>query len=304
MWFRNLQVFTLSNTDFIPQLERELRDNTDQGHTLKIPSTHLSAADVTPLTEEYDFVKGLRATTFVFTELKKDIPASLVQEKVAERVAQSTDGNHSTMQIKAEVIAELAKQAFVKPKHTMFYINTELKILVIDSSSIRTAELLVKKLAKLDTALALHPLRAQIEQHDTYIHWLTRIVDGLSAGPFSLGDACKLFHPQEPKTVVTFRHSDLGTKSVDELLDDGMQASAVNLFSDYCELTIDHAFHFKSIKPSLDTSANIAEIDYDDDYAMCRDRMDYLAELHADIVMDLLDAFNSYVKEATENSLT
>lgn len=147
------------------------------------------------------------------------LPAAVVREALRRRLKEYADklgrrpGQRVRAQLKDAVQAELLPQAFVRRSEVRAYLDFELGLLAVDSTSERNAERLISQLRLVQPGFSCVPVQAEGSITASLSEWLR--AHQAPAG-FTLGDECALRDPSDPAAVVRIRRHDL---SVDEVRD-------------------------------------------------------------------------------------
>jgi recombination associated protein RdgC len=226
MWFRNLQLYRLTETfEQTPeQLDEALRQRAFKGCAGL--DTH-SLGWVAPAGREAtQLVHATNGRMMVCLRREERIlPGAVVREQVEEKAemiaaAESRPvGRKERQQLKDEVIVDLLPRAFTRSSHLYAYIDPQAGWVVVDSGTAKKAEELLSLLRETLGSLRVRPLA--VNQAPAAV--LTRWVESQPLDGFVLGDECELKEPVDKGGVMRGRRMDLASAEVRSHLDAGMQ---------------------------------------------------------------------------------
>ncbi|WPL16360.1 Recombination-associated protein RdgC [Thiorhodovibrio winogradskyi] len=160
------------------------------------------------------------------------LPASVVTEAVAEKVAEieqgeSRDvGRRERSRLREELLTEMLPRAFTRSRLLRAYIDPAAGWLVVDASSDKLAEELVSLLRESLGSLPVKPLRATTAVDERLNTWVA--TDAAPSG-FDIEDQCELRDPGDSRGVVRCRGQDLTSPEIKAHLDSGKRVVALGL---------------------------------------------------------------------------
>ena len=160
------------------------------------------------------------------------LPASVVNRKVQERVAQieaSTGrkpGKKESRDLKDDIRLELLPMAFTKQSSTRVWIDREAQLLVMDAGSQGRADDLVTLLVQSLPGLALSLVNTQLSPSTAMAEWL---VSQEAPQGFSVDRECELKAADESKAVVRYARHRLDTDEVKQHIEGGKMPTRLAL---------------------------------------------------------------------------
>jgi recombination associated protein RdgC len=160
------------------------------------------------------------------------LPASVVSEAVAERVAELEQAEGRDVprrergQLRDALLAEMLPQAFTRSRLIPAMIDLQTGRLVVDAASDKLAEEVLSLLRETLGSLPATPLAAT-SAAERFTAW---VLSGEPPAGLTLEDQCELRDPADKGTVVRCRGVDLGAPEVRAHIDTGMQVAAVGLY--------------------------------------------------------------------------
>ena len=233
MFFRNLTLFRFpkSTRKALAELEDQLAE-----HRLRPcgPIELGTLGFVSPYGRESEQLVH-RSGKFALLAIggeSKLLPASVVAEALAQKVAEITDkearriGARERKRLKEEVLTDLLPRAFVRPSRTFAYLAEDSGWLVIDTASRKAAEEAVSQIRE---ALGRFPATPMAPTESPRILMTDWLVSGKLPASLSWGDECELRDPSEAGAVVRCRRQDLESDEVREHLKSGKQVFQLGL---------------------------------------------------------------------------
>jgi recombination associated protein RdgC len=159
------------------------------------------------------------------------LPASVVSEAVAERVAEleQAEGRdvprRERSQLRDALLAEMLPQAFTRSRVVRALIDPAGGRVVVDAASDKLAEEVLSLLRESLGSLPVTPLAAPAAA-ERFTAW---VLSGEPPAGLVLADQCELRDPADKGSVVRCRGVDLSSPEVRAHIDTGMQVAAVGL---------------------------------------------------------------------------
>ncbi|ESQ13174.1 MAG: recombination-associated protein RdgC [Thiohalocapsa sp. PB-PSB1] len=180
------------------------------------------------------------------------LPASVVTEAVAERVAEIEQAEmrevarRERSQLREELLMQMLPQAFTRSRLVRAYIDTVGGWVVVDASSDKLAEELLSLLRKSLDSFPAKPLTAGISVSERLSAWLAT---GSAGDGFELEDQCELRDPADSRSVVRCRGMDLTIPEVKTHLDSGKRVVALGLtWREHLSLVLDESLGLKRLR--------------------------------------------------------
>ncbi|MBI6882923.1 recombination-associated protein RdgC [Pseudomonas putida] len=226
MIFKNLNIFELPATITKAGLEAYLA----QFPFEPCKPSQESSAGFTPLFGSFERVASVNGChLFCLKVEEKVIPPAAVKSEykrlkldreafLGRRLNQTErdDLNSATR-------AELCKKAFCKPADLWAYIDTEAKILVVNTTSPKNAEGLVLSMRGCFPDVRIEPLRTEIDIRKKLTEWL---MSGVAAEPFSLGEKCEI---SDGLGIIRYKDRTLQDDQLRKYLSEGLGAETLSL---------------------------------------------------------------------------
>jgi recombination associated protein RdgC len=227
MWFKNIRAYRLTSPFDLTaeQLEQQLAG---AGFTPCGKSQPLSIGWVPPLGDDTEALVHAAGGRYLLCMRREEklLPASVVRDQVAERVAGIEREQarkvyrKERLQLKEEVIQDSLPRAFTRSTPVYAYIDTRSNWIFVDAASAARAEELVGLLRECVGSLPLLLPQVSHSPAAAMTAWLVH--DNLPAD-LALGRDCELRDPGEDGGVVRCRGVELDSDEVEIHLQAGKQ---------------------------------------------------------------------------------
>ncbi len=254
MWFKNLTLLrwdaqALPAADELAQA-METRRRPDCG-----PLEAFSIGFVSPFgPQQENLLHGLAGYELLsLGQEKRVLPPAVVNERVAEQIAAieaesgRPPGKRRRRELAENVLTELLPKAFVVRSSTSAYLDRERRLLVVDSSSDKTAEAVAHELREALGSFPAVPLSAQNDPAVLLTAWL----NGSEPLPadFELGEECELRDPADTHCIISARGQDLESDEIREHLKSGKTVARLGLvFDQRISLVLDAQLKVRKLK--------------------------------------------------------
>ncbi len=254
MWFKNLTLFRMDEqelpTDAALAELMDSRRRPDCG-----PLEAFSVGFVSPFGPNHD---GLLHTLAGYDLLalgqeKRVLPPAVVNDVVADKARAIEEesgrppGKRRRRELAEAALTELLPKAFVVRSTTLAYIDRAQRLLVVDSTSDKTAEAVATELREALGSFPAIPLAAEGDPAVLLTAWLSG-AEPLPAD-FELGEECELRDPGDTQTVISARGQDLTAEEILEHLKSGKQVSKLALiFDQRLALVLDAQLKVRKLK--------------------------------------------------------
>jgi len=233
MWFRNLRPYRLTQPLDVPvaQLEERLAAHAFNpcapGQALSLGWVPALEQDGVPLVHA-----GAGRLLLRLRREEKLLPASVVREQLAERVAQIEQAQgrkvyrKERLQLKDEVIADCLPRAFSRTAHTHAIVDPRSGWVLVDAASAGRAEELLSLLRE---GLGSFPVvlpQVAVAPLASMSRWL---LERSLPEDFQASGECELREPGEDGGVVRCRGVDLFSEEVQRHLEVGRQVARIAL---------------------------------------------------------------------------
>ncbi|MHB8913305.1 MAG: recombination-associated protein RdgC, partial [Lysobacter sp.] len=204
MFFRNLTVFRFPTATKLDDLDTSLGEC-----TLKPvgPMELSSRGFISPFGRDADQLSHRQGDALWLTVGGEErlLPGSVVNDMLARKLAEiekkegRKPGGRTRKRLKDELIVDLLPRAFIKPTRTDALLDLQHGLVVVDSSSRKSAENVVSEIRRALGSFPALPLNAEVAPRSILTGWLAGepLPDGLT-----LGDECELRDPMEHGAVV------------------------------------------------------------------------------------------------------
>jgi len=231
MFFRNLTLFRFPTTTKLEDLASGL----DECQLKPVGPLELSSRGfISPFGRDADELSHKINDALWLTVGGEDrlLPGSVVNDMLAKKLAQIEQkegrkpGGRTRKRIKDELITELLPRAFIKPSRTDALLDLTHGIVVIDTSSRKTAESVVSEIRRALGSFPALPLNAEVAPRSVMTGWVAGepLPDG-----FSLGDECELRDPVDQGAVVKCQRQELQSDEIGKHLETGKQVTRLAL---------------------------------------------------------------------------
>ena len=234
MFFRNLTLFRFPTTTKLDDLDSGL----EQCQLKPVGALELSSRGfISPFGRDAEALSHRLGDAIWLTVGGEDrlLPGSVVNDMLARKLAEIEQnegrkpGGRTRKRIKDELITDLMPRAFIKPSRTDALLDLEHGIVVIDSSSRKSAENFCSEIRRALGSFPALPLNAEVAPRSILTGWVTGepLPDGLS-----IGDECELRDPVEQGAVVKVQRMDLHSDEIARHLESGKQVTRLALTLD------------------------------------------------------------------------
>ena len=231
MFFRNLTVFRFPTATKLDDLESALGEC-----TLKPvgPMELFSRGFISPFGRDNDQLLNRQGDALWLTVGGEErlLPGSVVNDMLAKKLAEiekkegRKPGGRTRKRLKDELIVDLLPRAFIKPSRTDALLDLQHGLVVVDSSSRKSAENVVGEIRRALGSFPALPLNAEVAPRSILTGWLAGepLPDGLT-----LGDECELRDPLENGAVVKCQRMELQGDEINKHLESGKQVTRLAL---------------------------------------------------------------------------
>lgn len=308
MWFKNIQLFRLSNPiQYSPEaLENELQRF---GFTPCLPSFEESAGWHPPLDiEDSPLTYAANGYLMLCMQIeKKLLPASVIRQKVEERVKQIEQEEARPVRakekrdLKDDITVALRPKAFSQFTQVYAYIDTKKQLLVLDTCTAARAEKFVALFKRTFDNLNLVAIDTKKPGYEM-TQWLQH---NKLPGSLHIEKSCVLQDPEQQNRVIRCQQQNLFAGSIQALLKDGCQVKQLGLtWDEDLNFTLDENFHIRSIRyqeellaVAKETYVETPEQQFDADFVLMTEALDHL-------ISDLLEHFETKKEKETAEATT
>lgn len=286
MWFRNLQIYRITNWNILPPtLEERLSSHALQ----KCLSMEMQSRGwVLPRDETGRFVHALGQDMLItFGVEKKLLPATVINQLTEERAAEIAQqqgfepGRKQMKDIKESVLVELLPRAFALRRKTNAWIDPVGGWFVIDTSSPGKADEFLEVLFKTVDDVTLKPLKTNLSPAAAMTGWLSENEVSTS---FTIDRQCELRSMDDEKATVSYIHHDLGAEEIRGHVQTGKEATKLAMtWRDKISFILHENMQLKRITPLdlLKEPAETVEEQFDSDFVIMTGE---LKQLLADLI--------------------
>jgi len=234
MFFRNLTLFRFPTSTKLDDLDAGL----DECQLKPVGPMELSSRGfISPFGRDNDQLSHRQGDALWLTVGGEDrlLPGSVVNDMLARKLAEiekkegRKPGGRTRKRLKDELIVDLLPRAFIKPGRTDALLDLQHGLVVVDSSSRKSAENVVSEIRRALGSFPALPLNAEVAPRSILTGWLAGepLPEGLS-----LGDECELRDPMEQGAVVKCQRMELAGDEIDKHLESGKQVTRLALCLD------------------------------------------------------------------------
>lgn len=228
MWFRNLQIYRLTET-FTPTADELHEALSDKAFK---PCAGLDTHRIgwtTPLGKHGDLLVHATNGCFMLCMRREEriLPATVIREAVEEKAdeIEAKEGRSVSRKeknrIKEEVIVDLLPRAFTRSQRSFAYIDPKNNWVIVDCTSASKAEEMLVLLRESLGSLKVKPLAVNNAPTAIMTDW----VRNTAPTDMEVMDECELKEPVENGGVIRIRGVDLGSEEVQQHLSKGMLVS-------------------------------------------------------------------------------
>lgn len=226
MWFRNLRIYRLQQPFNVTAETLEQALSQSVFRPCGPLETHSTGWESPLGRDGQTLVHAANGCLMVCARREERLlPASVVREVLAERVAEIEDGESRRVtrkeqaQLRDQVTTELMPQAFTRSTRLFAYIDPARHLLFVDSASAPRAEDMLALLRKDLGSLDARPLDSATAPASVLTSW----VSDQPPADFALAEECELREPTEGGGVVRCKQVDLAGAEVETHLAAGRQ---------------------------------------------------------------------------------
>lgn len=163
------------------------------------------------------------------------LPTSVFRDAVNERIAEHEaktgrkPGKRLRNEFREAVLGELLPRAFIKRARTAAYFDASSRLLVIDTTSNKTAEMVASAVRDALGTFPARPLATEASLSLLMSEWL---VSGSLPAGFELGDEVQMKDPSGPSSTIRCTDLELGADEIREHARCGMQVTQLGLIFD------------------------------------------------------------------------
>jgi recombination associated protein RdgC len=233
MWFKNLSLLRLPR-DF--SLAADHFEQALAEHPLRSPGPlELETRGfLTPFSRDDAALShgSGDALLFCLGQESKLLPSSVLRHEVSARIAQHEaetgriPGKRMRNEFREAALGELLPRAFIKRARVGAYWDGPSRLLVVDSSSDRSTELVASAVREALGSFPARPLATEASLTLLMSAWL---ISGELPRGFELGDEIELKDPSDNSSVLRGRHHDLTAESIREHARCGNQVTQLGL---------------------------------------------------------------------------
>lgn len=308
MWFKNIQVFRF--TEDVNFEEGEWNDLFSNLAFSPLQSHQPHAIGFSPpiksLTEQYIYIINGYAI-FCIKEQEKIIPSSVVNEKLEEKVESIQVNEHRKVtrkersDLRDDIIHELTPRAFSKTQRHYAYISIKDNLLVINSSSIKKADLIIDNLRNALGRAPLIPLTPKMAPIQSMTQWLQ--TERLPLG-FTFGDSLVLKDLSDQGGTIRCKQQDLLSEEITAHLKSGLQVTELSItWKDRISFSLNEKLIIKSIKFSDLVTEELDHSFNDDEVSEFNQNFTLMTLEFSQFITDFISALGGENQQAKEKLL-
>lgn len=208
MWFKNLLIYRITSGDLTTsELESAFAE-----HVLRdcLQMELQSRGWILPKESQSRFVHNYNEHLLIaFGVKKKLLPTTVINQYAKDRIIVMEQhqgykpGKKQIRDIKEAVLIELTPRAFVQQHTTYAWIDTEKKLLIIDTANLKKAEELIELLIKTVHGIRIAPFTTKISPSAVMTRWLS---GDEPPATFTIDRDCELQSASNEKSIVRYAH--------------------------------------------------------------------------------------------------
>lgn len=187
-------------------------------------------------------------------------------------------------ELKEQIESEMLPKAFTKITETWAYIDTQSKMLVIDTSSQKRADGVARTIKGSLEGGILFPMRPKSDVGMTMGSWL---VDRKAPAPFTFGEKCELYSGEG---VIKYRSRCLDDEKLRQYLTDDLRLKLLSLENDRCQFVITEDFLIKEFSLKDDVLKTL-DVGRGEPWEVLSGSVSLMAKEVRVLVKELLDSF-------------
>ncbi len=233
MWFKQALIYQLS--DPIPYRPEQLAEQLSPlVFTPCLPSFPMSQGWVSPLEQEETapLSHGAQGYMMICLQIEERIlPAVVIRQKLQQKIKEiETQQDYKVTQkekyaLKEEIIRTLLPKAFTKLSHIYAYFDCKNNWLILDTSNLPRAEMLLALLKKSIPTIQFRALETP-KLASVLTQWL---IQGNFPQAFSIEKSCVLIDPNQKSRIVRCQQQDLFAHGIQALIKDGCRVKQISL---------------------------------------------------------------------------
>ncbi len=267
MFFRNLTLFRFPTSTKLDDLDACL----EECQLKPVGALELSSRGfVSPVGRDGDKLSQRQGDAIWLTVGGEDrlLPGAVVNDMLARKLEQIEQtegrkpGGRTRKRLKDELITELMPRAFIKPSRTDALLDLEHGIVVVDSSSRKSAENFCSEIRRALGSFPAMPLNPEIAPRSILTSWVAgeALPDGLS-----IGDECELRDPADQGAVVKVQRMELDNDEIAKHLETGKQVTRLALtLDDHVSFVLGEDLVVRKFKLLDGAVDQLASTDHDD----------------------------------------
>lgn len=267
MFFKNLAMFVFPDSLVLDDLEAHL---TECALKPVGPLELSSRGFISPFGQDGTaFSHELAGATWVTVGGEdKLLPGAVVNDLLAKKLADiekkegRKPGGRTRKRLKDDLITELLPRAFVRPSRTDAILIPAMGVIVVDTSSRKSAESVASEIRRALGSFPALPLNAEVAPRSVLTGWLAGepLPEGLS-----LGDACELRDPMDSGGKVKIADMELQGDEIVKHLEAGKQVTRLALtLDDHISFTIGEDLIVRKFKLLDGAMESLESTDRDD----------------------------------------
>lgn len=265
MQFKNLTVFKLTQDVNLDELSQSI---TPFSAKKIMPSEESSTGFISPHRQFPGLLYPVQQFGVIAVKhQQKTIPSSVLKEQLEEKIdlIKQSEARHITnkekLAMKEELIFSLLPKVLAKIETISAFIDTQSQLLVINSASLKKAEMVVELIRKALGSFPVVPLTAKQVPQSLFTEWLKQ---KSIPSPFAMGEKLYLKNQSEETASVRCNGLDFFANEVAHYLDNHFLVESFSLdYQDQLSFTIDQQLIFKQLKLSDSFIDQLEKLDDD-----------------------------------------
>ena len=296
MWFKNLNIFRLSETFTLTVYELEQKLTTLAFRPCG-PHEEFTLGWTSPLGKS-DQQLIHASNGFMMLCGKKEervLPTAVINELVQEKIQEKEEqqarklSKKERSEIKDEIIFDALPRAFTFSRKIYAYIDPQAGYIIIDSASTKTAEDILSLLRKSIGSLPAIPLNTINKPSTVMTQWL---LDQQIPNDITIQDECELRSPEESGGIIRCKRHDLALPEIINHLNTGKEVIKLAVsWADRISFIVDENLGIKRLRFLDLIQDQVSDIDIADAAAQFDVDFSIMSAELANLIPRLLEIF-------------
>ncbi len=296
MWFKNLNIFRLSETFTLTAYELEQKLTTLAFRPCG-PHEEFTLGWTSPLGKANQQLIHASNGFMMLCGKKEErvLPTAVINELVQEKIQEKEEqqarklSKKERSEIKDEIIFDALPRAFTFSRKIYAYIDPQAGYIIIDSASTKTAEDILSLLRKSIGSLPAIPLNTINKPSTVMTQWL---LDQQIPNDITIQDECELRSPEESGGIIRCKRHDLALPEIINHLNTGKEVIKLAVsWADRISFIVDENLAIKRLRFLDLIQDQVSDIDIADAEAQFDVDFSIMSAELANLIPRLLEIF-------------